>query len=306
MKLPELLLGTERLGSVLPQASSSASETETFRLLDEFLELGLRGFDLAASYQLGGTERLFGHWLSSRKNRERVYLVSKGGHPYPIVRPNRLHPADLTADLHDSLRRLRTEHIDLYLLHRDHPAANLEAIVRTLDEHRRAGKIGAWGVSNWHHDRILQLQNVAQRLAVPGVSVSSPQFSLAEWSSPPWKGCLSISGNAQRIAREFYQRTQLPVLAYSALGRGFFSETPEGRKESYLHVANEAKRSRAEALARNRGVTPAQIAIAYLKSQPFPVSPVVSARSASHLKLNLEAALELRLTEADLALLEGR
>jgi aryl-alcohol dehydrogenase-like predicted oxidoreductase len=287
---PELFLGTERLGSVLPSGLGPTNGAETFRMLDELVWAGCKGLDLAASYQLGGTERLIGEWLSSRRNRGELFLVSKGGHPYPVVRPNRLGSADISSDLHDSLRRLRTERIDLYLLHRDHPAAALDQLVITLGAHQSEGKIGAWGLSNWHHDRILEIQRVAQALGLPGPAASSPQFSLAEWSTPPWKGCVSISGSAQKQARKFHERSQLPVLAYSALGRGFFAEQPRATLQpTYLNAANEAKKKRVAELAARLGKSPAQVAIAYLCRQPFPVHPIIAVSSAAHYRQNLEA-----------------
>jgi len=290
LKIPTLLLGTERLGSVLPAGLAPASDAETFRVLDELVAAGLEGLDLAASYQLGGTERLIGDWLGSRRNRSGLFLLSKGGHPYPIVRPNRLGTADVSADLHDSLRRLRTEHIDLYLLHRDHPAADLEKLVMLFSDHQRQGKIGAWGVSNWHHDRILELQRVARGVGAPGPLASSPQFSLAEWSTPPWKGCVSISGGGQKQARAFYERSQMPVLAYSALGRGFFSQQPKSAiQPAYINSANDGKKKRVDELASRWGKKPAQIAMAYLLHQPFPVHPVVAMSSAAHYRENWEA-----------------
>src|SRR5215470_1635458 len=123
--LPSVVVGTARLGSVFPEPLAGRSRREReLRALDALLEAGCTAFDLAASYQLGGTERLFGEWLESRGLRDRVFLVGKGGHPYPGVRPNRLTAAALSDDLDSSLRRLRIERLDLYLLHRDFPGAS--------------------------------------------------------------------------------------------------------------------------------------------------------------------------------------
>ena len=136
------------------------------RLLDALLAEGCTGFDLAASYQLGGTERIFGRWMASRRNRDRLFIVGKGGHPYPGIRPNRLTAGALSADLEASLRRLGTDRLDLYLLHRDFPGAPLEPKVETLAAAVRAGKIQGWGVSNWTVPRIgpLDWPTVAPRV----------------------------------------------------------------------------------------------------------------------------------------------
>src|SRR5215470_3528328 len=131
--LPSVVVGTARLGSVFPEPLAGRSRREReLRTLDALVDAGCTAFDLAASYQLGGTERLFGRWIASRRNRGRLFLVGKGGHPYPGVRPNRLTRSSLEADLHASLRRLGVEQLDLYLLHRDAPGAVLDPIVETL------------------------------------------------------------------------------------------------------------------------------------------------------------------------------
>jgi aryl-alcohol dehydrogenase-like predicted oxidoreductase len=303
-RVPRIILGTAHLGSVLPDAMVSGTARErAFWHLDRVLEEGCTAFDLAASYLLGGSERLFGDWLSSRRNRDRLFLITKGGHPIPLV-PHRLTPQALGADLHASLRRLRTEHVDLYLLHRDDPTAPLELILATLVAHQRAGKIAAFGVSNWSLPRLRALDALARSSGLPSVAASSPQFSLVEWTSPPWKGSASLSGAAQRDARAYHAETQLPVLAWSPLGRGFLSETPGAFGGGhYGGPVNQAKKDRAVALAKRYDVTPTQVALAYLFSQPFPVFAVVAASTVEKVHSNLAAAT-LRLSAADVAWLE--
>jgi aryl-alcohol dehydrogenase-like predicted oxidoreductase len=294
-EIPRVFLGTSSLGSVLPDAFVSAGARErAFRYLDAMLELGCSALDLAASYQIGGTERLVGHWMRSRGHRDRLFLLGKGGHPLPVVQPHRLTPAALTGDLEATLRRLGTEHLDLYLLHRDDPGASLQAIVECMAAHRRQGKIGAWGVSNWTHERIVAIDEVARAAGAPPVAASSPHFSLAGWTGVPWKGCVSIAGEARREARAFHERTQLPVLAWSPLGRGFFSgagAAGHGGAASGVYGSGEniARLERAEKLARERSLTAAQIALAYLFHQPFPVFAIVATRSPENMKRNLEA-----------------
>jgi aryl-alcohol dehydrogenase-like predicted oxidoreductase len=283
------------MGSVLANAFLSASDrARAFALLDDALELGCSAFDIAASYQVGGTERLIGDWMGSRRNRGRLFLISKGGHPYPIVRPHRINPRALTADLHASLKRLRIERVDLYLLHRDDERAPIEPILETMTTLKRQGKLGAWGVSNWTHARIGAASALARSLGVDPAAASSPHFSLLEWIRPPWNGSVSIAGQANAEARAFYGNERLPVLAWSPLGSGFFSRrsgagAAAGRHGCYDSPSNVARRTRAEGLGRKYGCSAAQIALAYLYSQPFPVSAVVAASTTEHMKNNLDA-----------------
>jgi aryl-alcohol dehydrogenase-like predicted oxidoreductase len=301
--LPPVVAGTARLGFVLPDPLAGRSRREAeLRILDSLVEAGCTAFDLAASYQLGGTERLLGRWMASRGLRDRLYLVGKGGHPYPGVRPNRLTAEALSADLQASLRRLGVDHLDLYLLHRDFPGAPVEPMVRTLGAALRAGRIRAWGVSNWSIARIEALQAAARAEGLPPMAASSPHLSLVDWVRPPWSGSVSIAGPGGKQAREFHARTQLPVLAWSPLGSGFLTSDAQGG--CYGSPANAARRERARAMAVARGWTVAQVGLAYLFSQPFPVSAVVAASTPEKMRENLAAA-RLRLTASELEALEA-
>ncbi len=305
--IPKMVLGTATLGSVLPDALvSEAARADAFRYLDAVLQAGCPAFDLAASYQLGGTERLFGSWIRHRRNRAELFLITKGGHPYPLVRPHRVTPGAIGADLDASLRRLGTEYVDLFLLHRDDPSAPLPPIVASLAMHERQGKFRAWGVSNWSHRRIALLSALAASAGLSPPAASSPHFSLADWTRAPWSGTVSIAGEANREARAFYTSTGLPVFAWSPLGRGFFStEGPDASsRRTYGSAANFARRRRAEEFARERGVTSAQMALAYLFHQPFPVFAIVSTSRTDNVKGNL-AATRLRLTDLEVRWLES-
>ena len=302
--IPRIVAGTAHLGFVLPDALAGRSRREAeLRTLDALVEAGCSAFDLAASYQLGGAERVLGHWLASRGVRQKLFLIGKGGHPYPGLRPNRLTQGALSADLDASLRRLRIDQLDLYLLHRDFPGAPLEPIVETLATAHRAGKIQAWGVSNWTVARIEAIAPVARQAGLPPMAASSPHFSLVDWVRPPWTGTVSIAGASNREARSFHQRTQLPVLAWSPLGSGFLTSS-EDRGGCYGSAANIARRERVRALAEERGCTSAQIALAYLFSQPFPVSAVVRASTGEKMREGL-GATAMRLTAAEIQALEA-
>jgi aryl-alcohol dehydrogenase-like predicted oxidoreductase len=307
--IPKIVLGTARLGSVLPDALvSTGDRMRALRYLDGILEAGCPAFDLAASYQLGGTERLFGSWIRSRRNRDELFLITKAGHPYPVVRPHRLTPAAIRNDLHASLRRLGAERVDLFLLHKDDPGAPLEPILESLATHERAGKFGAWGVSNWTHERVRALDGLVGAAGLSRPSASSPHFSLVEWTNAPWKGSASLSGDANREARAFYERTRLPVLAWSPLGSGFFSKPGESidsdARRTYGTAANFARKRRAEDLGRRYHMTAAQVALAYVLHQRFPVFAVVSMSSPERLRSNLEASA-LPLSESEARWLES-
>ena len=131
----------------------SAQELErSFALLDAVFEMGGNTLDTAHIYAGGNSERGIGQWMRSRSNREQVVIISKGCHHNADRK--RVTPFDLATDLHDSLARLQTDYIDVYLLHRDDPSLPVGPIVEAFNEHWRAGRIRAFGGSNWTHERI--------------------------------------------------------------------------------------------------------------------------------------------------------
>ena len=99
---------------------STSKLDEGFALLDGILAMGGTTFDTAHGYGNGEAERTLGRWMEARGNRDQVVILSKGAHHNQDRQ--RVTPYDITADLHDSLARLRTDYIDLYILHRDDPS----------------------------------------------------------------------------------------------------------------------------------------------------------------------------------------
>jgi aryl-alcohol dehydrogenase-like predicted oxidoreductase len=288
---------------------------QAFALLDAVYALGGNAFDTAHVYGEGESERVLGRWMRSRGLREQVVIVSKGAHANADRR--RLTPADITSDLQDSLVRLQTDVIDLYLLHHDDPAMPVGPVVETLDAHRRAGRIGAWGVSNWSHARVQEANAYAAAHGLTPVAASSPHFSLAAQVQPPWPGCLSIAGTGGRAARAWYAQARLPVLAWSSLAGGFFSG--RFRRDNvggftryfeqlcvatYASEENFRRLDRAEALAKKKGATLPQIALAYVLGQPLDAFALVGCQSGEEFA-DARRAVELTLTPDELATLDS-
>ena len=225
-------------------------------------------------------------------------IISKGCHHNADRK--RVTPFDLAADLHDSLARLQTDTIDVYLLHRDDPSLPVGPIVEALNEHRRAGRILAFGGSNWTHERIQAANDYAAAHGLQPFTASSPNYGLAEQVLDPWgPGCVTLSGPQNTAARAWYRDSQMPVLAYSSLGRGFFSgritlENFEEAKGSldkacltaYCHDINFRRLARAMSLAEERGATVPQIALAYILRSPLNVFPLIGAATGEEFAQN--------------------
>ncbi|HOX37890.1 MAG TPA: aldo/keto reductase [Candidatus Brocadiia bacterium] len=274
---------------------------KSFALLDDAFALGCTTLDCALVYAGGDSERCIGEWMRERGNRGRVVILTKGAHPNSDRQ--RVTPFDIASDLHDSLARLKTDYIDIYLLHRDDPSVPVGPIVEALNEHRRAGRIRAFGGSNWRHERIQEANDYAKAQGFEPFAASSPHFSLAEQVENPWgSGCVGISGPKEADAREWHIRTKTPLFAYSSLARGLFSgritranfeairDKIDGAcLRAYCHECNLARLDRAYDLAGRKGATVAQIAMAYVLNHPMNVFACVGAESREEFRLNVEA-----------------
>jgi len=287
-------------------------QERSFALMDAAVAHGITTFDTAHVYAGGDSERAIGRWMTARGNREQMVILSKGVHPN--ADRQRITPFDITADLYDSLARLQTDYVDMYLLHRDDPSVDVGPIVEVLNEHRRAGRIRAFGGSNWTHARIQAANDYAAAHGLTPFQLSSPNFGLAEQVDDPWgPGCVTISGPAQAAARAWYQANGLAIFAYSSLGRGFFSgritrenfpalkETLDGAcVRAYCHEVNFRRLDRARQLAQEKGVSVTQIAVAYIFNQPLNVYALIGAENEAEIVANT-AAGEIKLTPAETA-----
>ncbi len=288
----------------------------SFALLDGVFAQGCTTFDTAHGYGAGESERALGAWIASRGVRDEVVILTKGAHHNRDRQ--RVTPFDITADLHDSLVRLKTDFIDLYLLHRDDPTVAAGEIVEVLNAHHRAGKIGAFGGSNWSVARIQEANAYAKEHGLQPFVASSPNFSLAVQTRSPWENCVSISGPAAKAERDWYAVTKMPLFTWSSLAGGFFSgrfnrDNLDGFSaeldvmcvEVYCTEDNFRRYDRVETLARERGVTVPQVATAFVLSQPLNIFAIVGCNTPAEFAANT-AAVELTLTPDELAWLDLR
>jgi len=199
------------------------------------------------------------------------------------------------------------------LLHRDDPDLPVEPIVEALNEHQQAGRIHALGASNWSHQRIESANAYAHAQGLQPFVASSPQLSLAESLDEPWPLCLSISGPCHEDARAWYVKTQMPLLVWSPLASGFFSgrfrpdnlhmfgerEWDEVAVRTYASEANFQRLDRAGILAAEKGLTAAQVALAFVMNQPMNVFAQVGPHSGEKFRTNVEAS-EIRLTAQEM------
>ena len=275
------------------------SLTPAQAVFDDFFEAGGNCFDTAWIYGSDGAcEKTLGHWISSRSIRRQVILLDKGAHT-PFCTPK-----DLTAQLMQSLERLETDYVDIYMMHRDNPEVPVGEFVDVMEEHRRAGRMRVFGGSNWSLERVEAANEYARSRGLAGFAAVSNNFSLARMVEAPVSGCLASS---DARSREWFRRTQTALMAWSSQARGFFAGAASPEKRSDPEFArcwhsedNFLRLARAKELAAKRGVQPITIALAYVLCQPFPIFAVIGSRSLEHTRVALQA-LEVQLAPEDLA-----
>lgn len=282
------------------------------KLLDIVYAAGINTFDSAASY--GEAESSLGRWIRSRNNRHKLVLLTKGANPYPWR--SRLTEYDILHDIENSFAKLGTDYIDIYILHRDDPAAPVGPIMELLNRLHREGRIGAFGASNWTMERLCEANRYAQQHHLIPFTAYSPSFSLAECIGDPWGGSVTISGEKNREFRSWLKENGMPVFSYSSLARGFFSgrlkstETDRAREllgpaaEEYGYPVNFERLRRAEQLSERKGKTVSQIAFSWLMHQQLNLFGITAPSSAEHVFSTVEA-LSLPLSAEELDWLSG-
>ncbi len=275
-------------------------------LLDQVLSAGINVFDTAADY--GDSEASLGKWIAARNNREEIVVITKGANTTRWRR--RLTTYDIMSDFMTSLAKLQTDYVDIYFLHRDDPDVPVGPIVEQLNELSAKGQIRAFGGSNWTVNRIEQANEYAYKHGLQPFTVSSPSYALAEMVADPCGDSVTLSGEQNRAARDWYQKNQMPVFAYSCLGRGFFSgklkSDHTGKAEDVIGLGgleygfpvNFERLRRTEILAEKNEKSVSQIALAWLAGQPLNVLPVTSTGTIRHLLDSIDA-LQLQLTKQE-------
>lgn len=284
------------------------------RLLDAALAEGINTFDTAENY--GASEEVLGKWLRRWNKRNKIVLITKGCHPRGR---SRVTPEDLKEDIEKSLTRLKTDYIDIYMLHRDDPDADIKAILEVLNEYHKEGKIGAFGASNWTHTRIDAINQYAQEKNLIPFTVSSPNFGPAVQVEDPWGGgCVSISGKENEEVRKWYIENGIPVFAYSCLGRGMFSgkvktyDLENGKSmidkyaiRGYWCHENIQRLSVVEKIAEGRGCTVSQVVLAWILQQKLDVFPIITISSKKRISENVKA-LDIQLTQEEIDKIAGK
>lgn len=297
-----LALGTNVFGWTVDDGTA-------FRLLDAFVTAGCNLIDTADLYSAwapgnngGESETVIGKWLKARGRRDDVVIATKVGAELSPERKG-LSRARIGGAVEDSLRRLQTDHIDLYQSHFDDPATpqqeTLEAYARLIKQ----GKVRVIGASNFSAARLGEALTISDRLGIPRYQTLQPHYNLCERT------------DFETGLQPLCLKQGLGVLPYWSLASGFLtgkyrSETDvagrarEGEVKKYLNARGLRILSALDEAAARHQATPAAIAIAWLLARPGVTAAIASATSLAQLE-TLIRATRLRLEDETIARLDA-
>ncbi|MDR5778222.1 aldo/keto reductase [Caballeronia sp. LZ065] len=284
----------------------TADERTSFSILDAFVDHGLNFIDTADVYsawveghQGGESETIIGKWFKESGKRRKIVLATKVGKL--STRPG-LTAANIAAAVDDSLRRLKTDYIDVYFSHHDDEATSLDETLNAYQKLIQAGKVRVIGASNYTGERLEEALKIAKDSGLPSYQILQPEYNLYD-------------REAYETALEpVVEKHKVAVVPYYALASGFLS----GKYRSKADTQNKARGSRVEKYLDARGLkildaldevakrndtTPATIALAWLIARPGITAPIASATSVAQLE-SLAAATRLVLSSEDVRLLD--
>jgi aryl-alcohol dehydrogenase-like predicted oxidoreductase len=284
----------------------TADRAQSFEVLDAAHELGLTFLDTADAYSAwahggvgGQSESIIGDWMAAHGTREHTVLMTKVGW---MPGCEGIRPDTIRRGIHDSLRRLRTDYVDIYFAHMD-DGGDLAETFGAFSELTRQGKTRAVGISNFTAARLAEALEVCARDGLAMPTMLQPNYSLME---------RGYEADARPIAEEY----ALAVTPYYALAKGFLTGKyrPDGKPvastraddaRSYLsNPCGVRVLDALAAVASAHQVSPASVALAWLHAQPTVTAPIASARTVAQLA-PLAQAMEIELTAAELAALDA-
>jgi aryl-alcohol dehydrogenase-like predicted oxidoreductase len=284
----------------------TADEATSFDVLDRFVAAGGTFVDTAdmygtsASGAVGGeSERIIGRWLRSRGNRDEVVIATKVG---ALPGLDNLRAETIRTAVDDSLRRLGTDHVDLYYAHVDDRGTPLLETLTAFDELVRSGKVRHVAASNYSADRLRAAVDLSRREGLTAYVALQAEYNLVQ-----------RRGYEEHLASAVAE-TGLTCLPYVALARGFLTGKyrPGGpavvsaradRASVHLDGNGPAVLAAVEEVARARRTTMPAVALAWLAAQPTVAAPLAGARTPGQL-LDLLPFLSLELGADEVALLD--
>jgi aryl-alcohol dehydrogenase-like predicted oxidoreductase len=303
LKVSELCLGTMQFGW-------TTDEQNAFAVMDAFAEAGGNFIDTADVYSRwfegnpgGVSEEIIGRWMAARGNREQVVLATKvRGRMSDGPNGEGLSRLHIVRACEDSLRRLQTDHIDLYQSHAFDADTPIDETLRAFDDLVRAGKVRYAGCSNYPAWRLCRALWTSDKLGLARYDSLQPHYNLA------------YRAEFERELKPLCEEEGLGVIPYSPLAGGFLTgkytrdHVPASARaarirEKYLNERGFAILDALQDVARSSSLTPSQAALAWLLAQPVVTAPIIGANTVEQLADSLGAA-GVRLAPEEMAALD--
>lgn len=300
IEISPLVLGTNVFGWTIDRARS-------FEILDRFVDAGLQAIDTADVYSNwvsgnsgGESESIIGDWITGRKNRDSLVLITKVGMNMEGRRG--LSAANIERGIEGSLRRLKTDYIDVYFSHEPDPQTPHEETLTAYERLIRAGKVRIIGASNFDAAQVQHALEVASANGLPRYEVLQPPYNLHDRSG--LEGPMLDLAVSQGVG----------VITYSSLASGFLtgkyrSEADLGQSRRgagirrYLNERGLRILAALDEVAGRHGAEPAEVSLAWIIARDGVTAPIASSTSIEQLDSQLRA-FALQLTAEDIALLD--
>ena len=304
LEVSRLILGAMGFGAK-SWREWALEEKESFAILARAVDRGITTFDTCDFYSLGESERILGKFVKESLAREDIVIATKFGNPMrPGPNAGGYSRRYIKGAVEDSLRRLRTDYIDLYQTHIWNRAANIEEMVLALDDLVHEGKVLYLGITDMPAWQLSKALHTAEARGRAGFASVQNHFNL-------------IYREDERELVPLVRDRGMGWIPYSPMGRGFlcgtrrrkgWGETPRARTDDfaqnlYFREADFEVAARVERIAQKRGLVPAQVALMWVLGQPGLVAPVIGATAPDHIDTAV-AVLDERLSAEECAYLE--
>jgi aryl-alcohol dehydrogenase-like predicted oxidoreductase len=286
----------------------TADRATSFAILDRFAAAGFETIDTADAYSRwvpgnhgGESEAIIGEWMEARGRRDRTVVVTKVGSEMGPGRKG-LARAYIHEAIDASLRRLRTDYVDVYLAHWPDPGVPFEETLRAFGDLVEAGKVRTFGASNLDAAQLRESFDIAAARGLPRYEVLQPEYNLYDRSG------------FESALRDMVIGAGIGTIAYYGLASGFltgkyrsaadFGLSPRGAAmKKYLNDRGVTILRALDQVAAAHAARPAEVALAWLMRQPGVTAPIASATSVEQVQSLIRSA-SLALTGEDLAVLD--
>lgn len=302
LKTPKIMFGGNVFGWTL-------DEKESFRILDVLYEKGYRFIDTADSYgkETGLSEKIIGKWMKERRNRHEITLATKAGNVHTkkpdgtIERSRNNTPEYLEQCIHNSLKRLQTDYIDLFYTHFDDKKTPIQEVLETYKNFIQAGKTRTIGASNYSEERLKEGFELAKTSDLPKYQVFQTEYNLMERKE--------FESGLGELCAEY----NVSTATYFSLANGFLTgkyrkkEDFKGTSrqmltEKYFNERGKRVLKTLDEIAQEHNVSNASVALAWILHRPYVSCCIASATKENHIQ-SFDEALKLNLSEDTMKLL---